>query len=101
MLLIRKRLADSNQTKAYEEVEMPLIPILAECQHWGIGYDNERDEQCRREIETFKEYTKGVMMNVLKSANAARHKFKGKAVRSSDVGINFRAKFCSLDRVSS
>ncbi|MCL6472735.1 MAG: DNA polymerase I [Firmicutes bacterium] len=56
---LEEKLKEKGLFKLFEEVEMPLVPVLAKMEHTGVGLNVEYLEDLSKEIEIFLENLKG------------------------------------------
>lgn len=54
---LRDRLIKEDQLRVLEEVELPLIPILAEMEHWGICADRDQLREFSKQLQVTIEAT--------------------------------------------
>lgn len=52
---LKEQLVEKDLFKLFEEVEMPLVPVLAKMEHEGVGLDTEYLENLSKEVEIFLE----------------------------------------------
>ncbi|PIU27927.1 DNA polymerase I, partial [Candidatus Aquicultor secundus] len=52
---LKEQLVEKDLFKLFEEVEMPLVPVLARMEHEGVGLDTDYLEDLSKEVEIFLE----------------------------------------------